>query len=314
LADENVAGVPLHHVDGSVHTVSITYAGGQALAVTGGGRVLRTWELSTNQLLDEFTCSEVGFASAIVDLAEGPAVVVAGGGKEALIRDLATKSVRRITISRNGWTRAVAIADGGATLLAAGDDGLIAVVDLATGHSLYEPIEGHEGHIYGLSAGRLADREIILSGGKDRTARFWDLTNGATIGDPIVGHRHYIRATALARLGNDCVAVTGSDDATARVWAIEDGRRGYIDVCERDGEWHVVTNGPDCMVAISVTSGEIKDLPSEYIPAPTPIALQTLDIDTKGLHVGESLLYRQKTPDGHLIVATEKEIIVYRAH
>ncbi|HEX4818124.1 MAG TPA: AAA family ATPase [Nonomuraea sp.] len=313
LTDETVAGVELAHNGGSTHTVSIAQTDGRTLAVVGEGRLLRTWELGSNRLLGELTCSEIGFASATVALAEEPAVVVAGGGNAAQIWDLATQSlVREILISRTGWTRAVAIADRGTTLVAAGDDGVISVTDLATGQSRCSPIAGHEGHIYGLSVSRLADRDVILSGGQDRTARLWDLATGTAIGKPIAGHRHWIRATAIAQLGNDHVAVTGSDDATARIWALEDGRRGYVDVFQRDGEWYVATNSSDGMVAINIASGERQDLALSRVP-PASLAFQASGDETRSLHVGDPILYQQGTPDGYLVVATEREIIAYRA-
>jgi hypothetical protein len=75
----------------------------------------------------------------------------------------------------------------------------------------------------------------------------------------------------------------------------------------------VATNSSDGMVAIKIASGERQALALGHVPPPAPLAFQTSGDETRSLHVGDPILYQRSTSDGYLVVATEREIIAYRA-
>jgi WD domain, G-beta repeat. len=48
---------------------------------------------------------------------------------------------------------------------------------------------GHAGSVLAVAVGRMADRDIVVSGGRDRTVRRWDAASGQAIGRHRVGRR-----------------------------------------------------------------------------------------------------------------------------
>ena len=87
-------------------------------------------------------------------------------------------------------------------------------------HSLghpHQPLTGHTNWVTSVAVGRLAGRDVIVSGSYDRTVRLWDAA-GQPIGEPLTGHTSSVTSVAVGRLGGRDVIVSGSDDTTVRLW------------------------------------------------------------------------------------------------
>ena len=74
------------------------------------------------------------------------------------------------------------------------------------------------GTVHAVTLGRVADRDVIVSGSFDRRVRVWDAVTGQPVGPPLEGHAGRVYAVALGRFGGRQVIVSGGQDGTLRLW------------------------------------------------------------------------------------------------
>jgi WD40 repeat protein len=131
---------------------------------------------------------------------------------------------RRILAQRQR-VRAVAVAHiGGATLvMAAGDDDVIRVFDLASGQES-EPLHGHDAAVGALAVGQARDGAVVVaSASDDSTVMVWDLASRRPYGAPFTGHNDWVRAVAFADYEGRIAVVSGGDDAKVWIWDLATG-------------------------------------------------------------------------------------------
>ena len=102
--------------------------------------------------------------------------------------------------------------------------------DAATGEAIGAPLAGHTRWVDSVVAGRdvivsgsvalgrVADRDVIVSGGADGTVRRWDAATGEAVGAPLAGHAGVVTSVALGRMADRDVIVSGGADRTVRRW------------------------------------------------------------------------------------------------
>ena len=117
----------------------------------------------------------------------------------------------------DGAVNAVAFVPGGKLALAAGDDGAVAVWDLATG-KLAHRFTGHTAKIVGLAVS--PDGRWAASASWDHTARLWDLAKLAP-GPVLEGHQGPVNAVAFSADGTRLYSA--SADGTIGLWSAADG-------------------------------------------------------------------------------------------
>jgi WD40 repeat protein len=121
---------------------------------------------------------------------------------------------------------------------------------------VYQSFAGHGDWVNAVAVGRVADRDVIISGADDFTVRIWDATNGDPIGSPLVGHKGIVNSVALGRVAGRDVIVSGSHDQTVRMWNADTGEPigapliGHTDwinavAIGRTGGGHIVVSGSE---------------------------------------------------------------------
>lgn len=250
----------------------------------------------------------VGHGGPIKALAADAAAgrVVTGSFDYAMmVWDVSGEEPRRLARLDDHWgaINAVALVPGGKLVLAAGDDGKIALWDMETG-KLAHRFEGHEAKIVGLAVS--PDGKWAASASWDRTARLWDLERHAA-GPVLSGHTGPVNAVAFSADG--ARVYTASTDGTIGAWT-RDGafqrplhHHGWgINVLARlPGSENLVFGALNGTVAIldAETGNVINELPAHDRPI---LALAMLDkpglIATGG---GDGVIRVLRAPDGRQI-------------
>lgn len=130
------------------------------------------------------------------------------------------------TLAHRASVRAVAFSPDGRLLVAACDDGLAQLWDVATGARLAAPLGGHDGGIRTVAFS--PDGRLAATAGEDGTIRIWDAVTGAFVG-------------GAARYDGSARAVRFSPDGARLAVAGADGAVRLIDVASGAalGEWAV---------------------------------------------------------------------------
>lgn len=153
-----------------------------------------------------------------VDVASGRALT--GSFDYAMMSwDVSREEPRRLARmdDHNGAVNAVAFLPGGKLGLAAGDDGTVALWDLAVG-KLVHRFEGHEAKIVGLAVS--PDGRWAASASWDRTVRIWDLQKREA-GPVLRGHTGPVNAVAFS--GDGARVYSASADGSIGLWKRQDG-------------------------------------------------------------------------------------------
>lgn len=151
---------------------------------------------------------------------------------------LRQKNGEVITIRHTAELWAVACSPDNRLLAIGGDDGVIKLVEIATGRE-ERMLRGHQGHIVSLAFS--PDSRWLITGSGDRTARIWDTSTGQPL-ITLQGHGNWVTTVAFSPDGER--AITGSRDGTVRLW---DARTG-VEVIALDGQasWvHSLAVSPD---------------------------------------------------------------------
>jgi WD40 repeat protein len=68
-----------------------------------------------------------------------------------------------------------------------------------------------------VAIGRIADRDLLVSGGLNGTVRVWDASTRAPVGDPRTAHTDTTTAVAVGSLHGQDVILSASGDGTVRI-------------------------------------------------------------------------------------------------
>ncbi|NRQ30785.1 hypothetical protein HII36_02890 [Nonomuraea sp. NN258] len=192
------------------------------VAGSGGGELVRLWDLTSGEEAGTFTGA--GSSVALGQLDGRPTAVAGDRLGRVGVWDLAAGEQLGNTLTgHTGHVYAVAVGqlDGRTIAVSGGKDGTVRVWDLAAGEQLGAPLTGHTGDVRSVTVGRLGDRTIAVTGGHDATVRVWDLAAGEQLGNTLTGHTDRIWSVAIGRLGGETVAVSaGGGDGTVGVWGL----------------------------------------------------------------------------------------------
>jgi WD40 repeat protein/serine/threonine protein kinase len=189
---------------------------GRQLAAAGAGLPVTIWDLpsgrSRRQQREEVS-SVVGLAFLPGD--EGLVI----GNEDGSVRQWRGRTSDDPRVRLGGhdgeaWT--LAFSPDGATLASGGDDNLVRLWDVATGHRIAN-LQGHHATVTSLAFS--PDGQQIVSGSLDRTVRIWSLPNSPSPksdfqGQILAGPEQEVRSLSFSPNGR-LVATTGPD---GQVW------------------------------------------------------------------------------------------------
>ncbi len=113
---------------------------------------------------------------------------------------------------------ALALSPAG-NLIAEGDaNGVINVLDTASGARVGEPLRGHEDSILGLAFS--PDGKLLASASRDHTIHLWNLQDSAVPTAVLQGHQDAVSGVAFSLDGK--LLVSSSYDGTVRLWNVSD--------------------------------------------------------------------------------------------
>lgn len=153
----------------------------------------------------------------------------------------------------------------GKTLVVAGGDGKIRLVDMATGE-VQRTLTGHTNMIY--KATFSPDEKLMASSSRDRTARIWDVATGREL-QKLSGFRCSVKAVAFNPDGQ-MLAASGND-GMLKLWDVKTGtelkslvhrnsadidRSVYSVAFSRDGKKIYAGNGDGTISEWDVASGK----------------------------------------------------------
>ena len=225
-----------------VKSVAVS-ADGRWVALGGGDRIVRLFEVKTGREVQQFT----EHSSTVRSVAFSPDnryVLSASDDGTARLWSLEEKGeVRRFAGSDSGLFCA-AISPDGTHLLSAGIDTKVRLWDARTG-ALLQTLTGHSSWVRSVAFS--ADGRFALSGGNDAVAILWDLSKGRMVG-VLQGHRDVIGSVSFSLDGR--LAVTGGWDDTIRLWDVH-GERELAVVSGPEGSTHRAVLLPDSLWALS---------------------------------------------------------------
>src|SRR5262249_5254409 len=161
----------LGRIDSGVHVAELVGDGKHPLC--GVDNDIELWDLENKKILKRFT-GHTGAVYAFAVSPDGRTLLSAGHENTLRLWNMdSAKEIRAIQAPANNFFYSAIFVDEGRQILAASQDGAIALFDAATGKQLHV-FRGHDGHVHSLALTR--DRRRVLSGGGDGTLRLWDLT------------------------------------------------------------------------------------------------------------------------------------------
>lgn len=218
-----VAGKPARTVEVPAHVLGLAASGASFVAACADG-VLRVISSATGKIEREIAAHR-GACTAVA--IHGTTAITAGEDGAVRAFSLADgKRTREHLLSRRAL-RAVAVDATGAVFAAAGDDGIVRVVEGADGVPRQMP--GHDGVVSALAFTPAADR--LVSGGEDGTVRIWFLVgpiDSEVRGAGESGHAGGALALMFlpgeTEVGSERLVSCGAD-GRLKVWRMNERRR-----------------------------------------------------------------------------------------
>jgi WD40 repeat protein len=137
--------------------------------------------------------------------------------------DVATRQLVYFEPANRGGIRSIAYSPDSKLLAAAGNDGVVTLLDGLTG----EPragLNGHKGPVRSVVWSRKGD--VLVSAGDDQTIRVWDVAGTPRGANrelrQLLGHQGVVHSVSLAPDGKTLASV--GDDKTVRLWNLETGK------------------------------------------------------------------------------------------
>jgi WD40 repeat protein len=205
-----------HLDDKDSNTISVAFSpDGQSLASGGASGAVKIWDVHTRRLRRFF-----GRAVQSIRLAYAPdGHTIVAGGREWLRAWDPTTGKRR-------WQRPVsacnvAFSPDGMLLAVVSEDGVIRLVDPATGRER-RPWHGLDGQAEGLAFS--PSGKLLASGGFDGTVHIWEVATSREL-YRLRGHYGAVGAVGFSPDGR--MLASGGDDRSARLWEVATGRERF---------------------------------------------------------------------------------------
>jgi serine/threonine protein kinase len=226
---------PLRGHTHDINAVAVGELDGVPIAVSGGDRTARVWDLTTGEQIGPPLVSDANGVDAVaVGELDGVPIVVTGNfdtleshDRDIQLWDLTTREqIRRLPAGDAMQVQDLAVGErDGTPIVVAGDHEDSALVwNLATGEQIGPPLT--HASVRAVAIGELDGVPVALIGGgngTDNTARVWDLTTGEPIGPPLAGHTDIVFGVAISERRGTPIAVTCSSDMTVRRWELATG-------------------------------------------------------------------------------------------
>ncbi|MEW9533221.1 AAA family ATPase [Microbispora sp. NPDC049125] len=118
-----------------------------------------------------------------------------------------------------GGVRALTVMERPVPLIVSGgDDGTVRIWKLASGEPVGNPLTGHVFAVDALAAGRVGDRDVLLSGDRDGITLLWDPETGARLDFPFIKHDGPIVSMSCAVISGMPVAAIADSLGLLRAW------------------------------------------------------------------------------------------------
>ncbi|MGW0886002.1 AAA family ATPase [Streptomyces sp. NPDC002671] len=231
---------------------------GKLLLTTSADGTARVWDPNQGETVRLFGGIGDWVRSACIGRMAGR-TVLATASDDRFVRFWNMDTGREIrTVKAHHRHRIRAVCALGEVFAAAGDDGLIRLLDPRGGESIV--LRGHGGSVNALCAFFLDERAMLATASADGTAGVWDLES-ASQHVVLKGHREELNAVHAFSLEGRTVLATASDDGTARLWdpstgdqlAVFNGHVDWVlDVCSLPlgGRTQLATAGSDGTVRL----------------------------------------------------------------
>jgi WD40 repeat protein/DNA-binding SARP family transcriptional activator len=206
----------------SIHTSEVQFA-----EITADGRhivtgysdgVVRLWDATTGQILEEGNFDIAGLMTDLVFSPDGKVAVAATNHGFVQIWDVATGQSMGELRDQGSLTLDLDISPDGSKVLTADNDGIARMWDFRSREIVLQFI-GNEASVQAVTFS--PDGKQVVTGSEDGSARLWDAGSGSEL-FVLDGHTGPIRVTVFSPDGR--YVLTGSDDHSARLWDARTGR------------------------------------------------------------------------------------------
>ena len=171
---------------------------GTPVAITGGSRGARVWDLLGGAARGERVRGHIGGVDAVaVGEVDGTPVAVTSGNDGVRVWDLLAGAARSEPLFHMSLFR-------------------LMLRDLR-GQSFRSA--------RAVAAGTVDGTPVAVTGHTDGTVRMWDLRARSARGTPLRGHTGEVNAVAVGEVDGTPVAVTGGADGTVRTWDLQSAAR-----------------------------------------------------------------------------------------
>jgi WD40 repeat protein/serine/threonine protein kinase len=183
---------------------------GNRIASSSWDYTVKLWDLATRRVIHTFSGYR-GAPAVLGFLPGGQDLVTCSAGGMVKVWD--TTTFREVSsFGEQMWLASMALSHDGQRLALGGQDGLVTVLDLATGQRTLT-LPGHTLRVGGLAFSD--DDRRLVSGGYDKTLRFWDTTTGQ---ETLTLHGHADTITGLSFSPDGQQLVSASEDGTVKLW------------------------------------------------------------------------------------------------